>query len=84
MAAPYVLFCLSAAPTPAMAEAGRAAVRGVVEAVAPWTVPQLYANFADRRFDVSTVHALEVWERLRGLREVLDPDGVWLANHPVA
>ncbi|SDD58254.1 FAD-binding protein [Nocardioides lianchengensis] len=79
----YALFCVAVAPFPEAAVAGRAAARGVVAAMAPWSTASLVPTFAESRVDTSAFYDGEDWVRLAQLREQLDPTGVMVANHPV-
>jgi FAD/FMN-containing dehydrogenase len=43
----------------------------------------VYLNFCEDEVDPSTGYADQAWRQLRGIRSVVDPDGVFLANHVI-
>ncbi len=77
----YALLAVSPAPTPKMAEIGRAVTAGVVEAMRPWANRRSFLNFADRTVDVATAYGDDAWPRLQQVRATVDPNGVFVANH---
>ncbi|MEP9361962.1 FAD-binding protein [Nocardioides sp. CN2-186] len=78
----YALFCVAIAPFPEAAAAGRADAMAMCAALAPWTTGTRVLNFVDTVADVSTAYG-DRWERLRQVREAVDPTGFFVANHPV-
>ena len=52
-------------------------------ALAPWSQRNRYLNFLEHHTDASVGYAPEAWERLRAIRQAVDPDGVLQANHEV-
>ncbi len=80
-------FLLSAATIlggpPLAYERGPAACRRVVDAVAAYATGRPCLNFTTRAVDTRTAYPEGVWERLKVIRAAVDPDGLWLANHPI-
>ncbi|HEU5043566.1 MAG TPA: FAD-binding oxidoreductase [Nocardioidaceae bacterium] len=79
----YMLFAVAIAPTPEIAEIGRAQAEGLVEALAPYSSGGPYLNFAERPVDVSTCFDADTWARLCRVKAEVDPTGLFRANHPV-
>jgi FAD binding domain len=55
----------------------------MVEAVRPWTTGTDYLNFADRPGDASRAFDQATLSRLREVKSAVDPDGIFVAAHPV-
>ena len=66
-----------------MAPTIHAALDTVVAAMAPWATGGDYLNFADRPSDASRAFDQETYARLREIKATVDPDGVFVAAHPV-
>lgn len=79
----YALLGIAVAATPEMAAAGTDACTRLVDALGPWRVRGQMMTFAERAGDASPGYAEGDWSRLRALREAYDPDGRFVANHPV-
>ena len=79
----YAGFFVAIAPTPEMAQQGKADARALVAALAPWATGTSVLNFTEERTDTSTAYGKGDWERLRTIRAAVDPDGLFAANHPV-
>ncbi|WP_228488962.1 BBE domain-containing protein [Raineyella fluvialis] len=79
----YAGFFLGMAVTPEMAAQGSADAARVVDAVSGWSTGGHYLNFADTTVEVRDAYATEDWLRLRALRSRVDPDGLFVANHPI-
>jgi FAD/FMN-containing dehydrogenase len=79
----YAGFFVAMAPTPEAAAQGRADARALSEALAPWSSGRALLNFTEERTDTRTAYATGAWARLRAIRAMVDPDGLFLANHPV-
>ena len=78
----YALFCVSIAPFPEVAAAGRAEAAAMCAALAPWTTGTHVLTFAENPVDLESVYGDRL-ERLRAVRAAVDPHGLLLANHPV-
>jgi FAD binding domain/Berberine and berberine like len=53
------------------------------DALAPYDTGRRYSNFAERTTDSARFFAPDVHRRLRAVRAVVDPDGLFRANHPI-
>jgi hypothetical protein len=80
--AEYALWGVGIAATPELARASEAQLAVLKTAVSPWTAKRMVPNFADTRRDPSALWG-DACERLRGLKETIDPDDVFRANHPL-
>jgi FAD/FMN-containing dehydrogenase len=78
-----VLFGVAIAPEPELARVGRRHAERLVSALQPWTAHQQYLNFVEEPTDAASGFRPENWARLRSIRDAVDPDGVFHANHPV-
>lgn len=77
----YALFCVAIAPFPEAAAQGLADGAAVVSALAPWSMSARMLNFTEHVVDVSSGYDGEDWARLCAVRDRVDPDRVFLANH---
>jgi hypothetical protein len=59
------------------------ALDSVVAAMAPWATGSDYLNFADRPSDASRAFDDETYRRLLEIKGAVDPDGLFVAAHPV-
>lgn len=82
MGGDYALFCIAVAPTPQADVAGRAAAFSVVRALARWSRIGLLPTFTETKVDTSRFYDGEDWARLGRVRDAVDPDRVFIANHP--
>lgn len=55
----------------------------LMAALQPWATARRYLNFVERPIDAAVGYEPASWERLRTIRQAVDPDGVFLANHPI-
>jgi FAD/FMN-containing dehydrogenase len=55
----------------------------VSDALAPYDTGRRYANFAERRLDPARFYTPDAYRRLRVAKAVLDPGGLFRANHPI-
>jgi FAD/FMN-containing dehydrogenase len=79
----YLYFTAGLAASPEMAEAVEAAGEAALAALAGYGTGSAYLNFVERPTDTSTFYAEDDYARLRGLRAVVDPDGLMVGNHPI-
>jgi FAD binding domain len=56
----------------------------LAEEMAPWKTPGGYFNFAERPCPVQEILPAEICARLAEVKRRFDPDGMILANHPLA
>jgi FAD/FMN-containing dehydrogenase len=81
----FCVFAVGMAVTPEMAATADAHLCLVMDALAPWSTPRRYLNFADRHGeDPSRMFTPGDYERLRTLKAQLDPLNVFRANHEIA
>jgi FAD/FMN-containing dehydrogenase len=79
----FLAFAGGLAVDPAMRMATEAEALALTGALAPWASGSAYLNFVESRTDASGAFTVGTWERLRAVRSVVDPDGLFLANHVV-
>jgi hypothetical protein len=82
--AAFSLVAAGMAPEPAAAQAARARIGQVKEALAPWRASRDFLNFQDKGQDAAKFFAPKVLERLRHVKQAYDPANVFQANHPVS
>jgi FAD/FMN-containing dehydrogenase len=63
--------------------AGHAAAARLTEALAPYANGRQYLNFAENPVDVRSAYPEKSWRQLAGIRSAVDPDGLFVGNHPV-
>ena len=76
------LYGVGIAAGPAAA-AVRAGLGEVASAVAPWTSPRAFQNFAGRRYPPAELFGQGAAARLAAVKAEIDPGDLFLANHPV-
>ncbi|WP_062519485.1 FAD-binding oxidoreductase [Demequina silvatica] len=82
LAGDYLLAGIAMVPFPDVAPAARAAVHALVAAMVDWHAPSLALTFIDG--DVSREQGFgDAATRLRELKAVYDPTGMFTAGHPV-
>ncbi len=79
----FLLFGVAIAATPEMEEQGQADASKLVDALAPYSNGRNYLNFAERPVEVRESFPADTWRQLAGIRSAVDPQGVFVANHPV-
>ena len=79
----FVTFAGAIAATPEMGEHGRADAVRFTDALAPWHNGRQYLNFAETPVDVRSAYDDGVWRQLAGIRSAVDPNGTFVANHPI-
>jgi FAD/FMN-containing dehydrogenase len=55
----------------------------VASAVRPWATGAQYLNLAEGPVDTSAAYPPDAWQRLRAIRAVVDPSGLFVANHAI-
>ena len=63
--------------------AGHAAATKLAAALAPYSDGRQYLNFAENSVDVASAYSDPAWRQLAGIRSAVDPEGLFMANHPV-
>jgi FAD/FMN-containing dehydrogenase len=79
----FLVFAAAIAATPELERQGRADAQALVAALQPWSNGRQYLNFAEEEVDVRTGYAAGTWLQLTGIRSAVDPDGLFVGNHPV-
>ncbi len=79
----FLVFACAVAATPEMEAAGHADAMRLVEALQPWSNGRTYLNFAEEPVDVRTGFGEGQWVQLTGIRSAVDPDALFVGNHPV-
>ena len=81
--AQFALFAVGIVMGPEMGTKVAADARRLVEAMKPWSTGGSYLNFAEEPTDTRSAYAPEAYERLQAICRRFDPDGLFMANHPV-
>jgi FAD/FMN-containing dehydrogenase len=81
--AAYLQFGVAIAATPDMAAQGSIDATALASAVRPWSGGREYLNFAESAVDPAKGFGHEAWHQLKAIRSMVDPDGVFVANHAV-
>jgi FAD/FMN-containing dehydrogenase/enamine deaminase RidA (YjgF/YER057c/UK114 family) len=81
--AAYAAFFVAIAATPELAAAGARDAHAGVRVMAPWSEGRTFLNLTEHAVDPSTAYPVHTWQRLRAIRRSVDPQGVFLASHPV-
>lgn len=82
MDADYASHFVGIAATPELAARGAADAARAMAALAPAESGGNYLNLAERPVDPATAFDADSWARLQATRAAVDPDGLFLANHP--
>lgn len=77
----FVMLGIGAPMAPGSREAIGAHLDQLVEAMAPWSAPGGFYNFADRPCGVDAILPPETCARLTEVKRRWDPDGLFEANH---
>lgn len=75
-------FLAAGATAELRAEGTRDAARAVAT-LQPWSRGRHYLPFTERSVDPASAYPPDVLSRLRAVREEVDPDGLFVANHPL-
>ena len=51
--------------------------------MSPWSNDSVYLNFTENPADCRAAYSEESYARLSAIRSEVDPDGLFLANHPI-
>jgi FAD/FMN-containing dehydrogenase len=68
--------------TPELTEVVHQQLRAAVDALAPYEAGR-YLNFVEEPIDTGTVYPRETHRRLAAVKATVDPDGRFVANHPI-
>ena len=80
----FLLFGVGVPTDPAVAAALDARLAEMLRAMRPWSDGTKYLNFAERGGDASDAYGDGVYERLRAIRGVWDPEERLVASHRIA
>ena len=78
----YLMFAVAAVPAPELEGPLQAQADAVAEALSPWKDGS-YLNFEERPVDATISFDAETFERLTAVRRSVDPDGLFVASHPI-
>ncbi len=81
--AEFVLFSGAMAMDAESGAAGHAAATRLSAALASYANGRQYLNFAENPVAVASAYTDRSWRQLAGIRSAVDPDGLFVANHPV-
>ena len=81
--APYVMFNVGLAPTPAAVRAVEAAAADLRQALAAWEADHTYMNFAETSRKATALFSSASYHRLRRIKAILDPTDLIRSNHPI-
>ncbi|HEX8083649.1 MAG TPA: FAD-binding oxidoreductase [Solirubrobacteraceae bacterium] len=81
--APYGTFCVGMAPMPEMHQAVEAHLDRFADAMRPWDAERDFLNLKDRPADPRRLFGSAAARMLRQIKDQVDPDDVFRANHPV-
>jgi len=79
----FLLYGVGMLMPPATVDALRAAVAGLIAAMAPWGRERSLLGFTEIPTDTRAMFEPEVHRRLAEIRARVDPQGLLLANHPI-
>jgi FAD/FMN-containing dehydrogenase len=80
----FVLCGLGIAPNPEATAVMQVGLTALFDRLRTWDTGRGYANFAESYpADTRTFFPPEVYQRLGQVKREVDPDGVFLANHPI-
>jgi hypothetical protein len=79
----YLAFALGMAIDPQMAAVSSSDARAVLRSLEPWAGGRPYLNFVECETDVSQAFGPAAWMRLQAVRERVDPQRVFRANHVI-
>jgi FAD/FMN-containing dehydrogenase len=79
---PFLLFTFGLAADADALAAVEGDVSALVERLAPWASERRYLNFAESRMDPRSIYG-PGYDRLRSVKAAYDPNGLFVANHPV-
>jgi FAD/FMN-containing dehydrogenase len=80
---PFILFTFGLAADADMKAAVEQGVEHVLRCVGPWDSGRRYLNFVESRVDPRVLFPEASYDRLREIRSRYDPQGMFVANHPI-
>ena len=79
----FAAFAAAIAATPEMGAQGHADATRLMRGLAPWGTGSAYLNLAEKPADVRSAYPPDTWRQLKAIRSMIDPDGVFVANHRI-
>jgi FAD/FMN-containing dehydrogenase len=79
----FLAFAAAIAATPEMGAQGHADASRLIRRLTSWSTGSSYLNFAENPTDVRSAYPADTWQQLKAIRSMVDPDGVFVANHQV-
>ena len=79
----YLAFALGMAADPEMAKVAASHTGGLMHSLAPWAGGRPYLNFVEHQTDVSRAFGPAAWARLQDVRQRVDPECLFRANHVI-
>ena len=79
----FLAFAGGMAMTPEMGMQVAADAMRLTGALSSWASGSAYLNFCENEVDPSSAFGEQAWLQLKGIRSLVDPDGVFAANHQV-
>lgn len=79
----FALFGVAIAATPDIGMQGQADAHQLAGALSPYSNGTSYLNFTENPVEAKTGYTDETWMQLKAIRSMVDPDGVFVANHKV-
>jgi FAD/FMN-containing dehydrogenase len=80
---PFVMFTFGLAADAEMHAAVEHRAGHLIGELGPWDSGRRYLNFAESRVDPRSIFPEQSYDRLRELKARYDPEGVFVANHPI-
>src|SRR5512133_660671 len=80
----FACFAVGIAPHPAAAQADKAQLDVLHQAVCEWDAGRRYLNFSESAIDTRRAFPGPAYRRLQAINTLVDPDDVFRANHPIA
>jgi FAD/FMN-containing dehydrogenase len=80
----FALFAVGIAPHAAAVAAIKAQLDVVAAAVCEWDAGRRYLNFTETAVDTRRAYSGAAYRRLQAVKTLVDPDGLFRANHPIA
>jgi FAD/FMN-containing dehydrogenase len=80
----FALFAVGMAPHAGAAEAIKAHLDVIQGAICEWDAGRRYLNFSESAIDTRRAFSGPAYRRLQAVKTLVDPDGVFRANHPIA
>ena len=81
--AQYGLYAVGMTPVPDLVAPVMGQIEAVKRALAPWTAPRMYLNFAETQGPAAPFWTEQAYQRLRRIKADVDPGDVIRSNHPI-